>query len=278
MIVRAMTIAASALVLGGCINVEIAEDNFLYPNSRVEAEGIILTPGRPLPPDAETLSIPYPAGAVAGTRVRGRAEGPIILFCGGNLFRRAIAGGEVAARLTPLGDVLMFDYPGYGNTPGEATLASFRAAGAAVVAQARGMAEAEGRELVLWGHSMGGPACTEITRDAGNRTLVLEATTRTARAAVDAGLGMMRPFVRVRLDEGLAGIDLVRSLDGYEGHVIVLEAGRDETLPARLSRQLARDLEAEGVNVTRLVFPEASHNAIRAQPDFQHRMTEALGQ
>lgn len=266
----------AALAVGACIRVDVAETHFFYPNSRIEAEGITLTPGRPMPADAEILSIPFEGGAVAATRVRGRADGPLILFCGGNMFRRAIGGGETAARLTPFGDVLMFDYPGYGETPGQANLAQFRAAGQAVVERAQAIAAAEGRDLITWGHSLGGPVCTEITRETGARTLVLEATTPTARAAVNASLGLFRPVARVTLDEGLSSFDIVETLQGYSGHVIVLEAGRDETLPARLSRDMARDLEAQGVNVTRLVFPQARHNDICAQPDFQTRLAEAL--
>lgn len=269
--------AVLALSLAACVKVLVPEDAFFVPNARLEAEGITLPDGSPMPVGAEHLTLPYAGGQVAVTRVRGAGDGPVILFCGGNMFRRANSGGARAEALVPFGEVVMFDYPGYGETPGEADLATFRLAGAAVADRAKAIAEAEGRPLVAWGHSLGGPVCTEAAVHMGADALVLEATTPTARAAVNASLPWWaKPVLRVELAEGLASFDLVRTLDGYPGEVVVLEAGRDETLPARLSRDIERGLKAEDVAVTRLVFPQAGHNEITRQPDFRERVGAAL--
>lgn len=265
-----------AIGLAGCIQVRVPEGAFFYPNARLAAEGIELQSGRPLPSDTEALSLPYAGGDVAISRVRGNPNGPIILFCGGNMFRRAVSGGDRAAALAPFGDVVMFDYPGYGETPGDATLANFRQAGAVVADWVARAAAAEGRQVVAWGHSLGGPVCTEATRMIEVDTLVIEASTPTARAAVNDGLGLLRPFVRVNIDPGLDSFDVVQTLSGYDGRVLVLEAGRDETLPPQLSRQMAEDLIEHGVAAERLVFPQADHNNIRLQPDFQTRLSAAL--
>jgi len=268
--------AALALILGGCIRVTVPEDNFFYPEARLQAENIVLEDGRPWP-GAEVLSIPYAGGAVGATRIRtGAARTPLILFCGGNMFRRRVSAFSAASKLTPFGDVLMFDYPGYGDTPGQADIAGFRAAGEAVATAARAKADAEGRPLIAWGHSLGGPICAEAARFTRADALVLEATTPSARAAVDQQAGLLRPFLRIDIAPGLAAIDIPASLRGYPGRVVVLEAGRDDTLPPALSRALARDLTAGGVQVQRLVFPEAGHNDIGRQPDFQTRLAAAL--
>lgn len=278
MSLKALRVFAVVLAVGlaGCVQVRIPEDAYFYPNTRLQAEGIDLQTGQPMPADREDLSLPYAGGSVAVSRIRGHASGPIILFCGGNMFRRATAGGDRAAALIPFGDVVMFDYPGYGETPGEATLDNFRQAGRAVADYVARTASAEGRQVVAWGHSLGGPVCTESTRLIEVDTLVIEASTPTARAAVNDGLGLLRPFVRVTIDPGLDSFDVVQSLSGYSGRVLVLEAGRDETLPPRLSRDMARDLAAAGVSVERLVFADADHNNIRTQPDFAARIAAAL--
>ena len=265
-----------AVGLSACVQVRVPEGAFFYPNARLAAEGVDLQAGQPMPAGTESLTLPYAGGAVSASRVRGNPDGPIILFCGGNMFRRATAGGDRAATLAPFGDVVMFDYPGYGETPGEATLANFRQAGAAVAEWTARTAAIEGREVVAWGHSLGGPVCTEATRMIAVDTLVIEASTPTARAAVNDQLGLMRPFVRVNIDPGLDSFNVVETLADYRGRVMILEAGRDETLPASLSRGMARDLAAEGVTVERLVFPEADHNNIRLQPDFRDRIAAAL--
>lgn len=279
MIVRHIATGLALVVtlgLAACAPVRIAEDAFFYPNERVRAEGMVLPVGPAFPEGSETLSLPYEGGAVAATRVRGSAGGPIILFCGGNLFRRETVGAMTAQTLTPFGDVVLFDYPGYGDTPGTADLASFRQAGAAVAAWVARTAEAEGRDVIAWGHSLGGPVCAEATRLINIDTVVIEASTPTARAVVNDSLGLLRPFVRVDIDPGLDSFNVVETLSDFDGEVIVLEAGRDETLPARLSRDLANGLRAGGVDVARLVFPEAGHNNIRRQPDFRARLEAAL--
>lgn len=263
-------------ILAGCLTVNVPEGQFFYPDTRVQAEKLILAPG-PAIPGAETLSLPFAGGAVAATRVRtGRADAPLILYCGGNLFRRGVSGAQVAAELAPFGDVLMFDYPGSGDTPGQANFATYRDAGEVIAATARAQADAEGRRLIAWGHSLGGPICAEAARVIRADALVLEATTPTARAAVDSMVGLWRPIVRVQLAEPLTTVDVPATLDGYSGKVVVLEASRDTTLPPVLSRKLAHDLRARGVNVERLVFARADHGDIPSQPDFVTRVGAAL--
>jgi hypothetical protein len=125
-----------ALALAACVPVDVPEGAFFYPEARLRAENIVLPDSEPWP-GAEALSIPYPGGAVAATRIRtGADRTPLILFCGGNMFRRRVNTFSAARKLTPFGDVLMFDYPGYGETPGTADVAGFRAAGEAVAAAA----------------------------------------------------------------------------------------------------------------------------------------------
>ena len=263
-------------ILAGCLTVNVPEGQFFYPDTRVQAEKLILAPG-PAIPGAEILSLPFAGGAVAATRVRtGRTDAPLILYCGGNLFRRGVSGAQVANELAPFGDVLMFDYPGSGDTPGQASFATYRDAGEVIAATARAQADAEGRRLIAWGHSLGGPICAEAARVIRADALVLEATTPTARAAVDSMVGLWRPIVRVQLAEALTTVDVPATLDGYSGKVVVLEASRDTTLPPVLSRKLAHDLRARGVNVERLVFARADHGDIPSQLDFVTRVGAAL--
>lgn len=276
MVKRLSTLACVAALLSGCVTVDVPEGEFFYPDARVTAEKMVLAPG-PAVPGGETLSLPYPGGAVAATRVRtGRVGAPLILYCGGNLFRRSVNGAAVARELVPFGDVLMFDYPGSGDTPGRADFATYRAAGEVIAASARAQADAEGRRLIVWGHSLGGPICAEAARAIRADAVVLETTTPTARAAVDQMLGVWRPLIRVQMAEALAAVDVPAVLDGYPGRVVVLEAGRDKTLPPALSRILAKDLETRGVDVRRLVFPRADHGDIPSQPDFAARVSAVL--
>ncbi|HYC99521.1 alpha/beta hydrolase family protein [Brevundimonas sp.] len=278
MIGRVFRLAAMTMAVGvaGCVSVDVPEGAFFWPDARLAHENIVLEPD-PAPPGSENLPLTYAHGVIGATRVRSSGPGrPLILYCGGNMFRREAAGGSAARKLASFGDVLMFDYPGYGDTEGPTDFSSFRAVGEAVVNAARTQADAEGRPLIAWGHSLGGVVCAEAARHARADVLVLETTTPGAKATVDQQAGLMRPFVRVNMAPALAAVDLPASLDGYAGRIVVLEAGRDETLPPVLSQRLTRELRHRGHVVERLVFPEAGHNTVGRQPDFNERVSAAL--
>ena len=276
-LIRSVAMAgAMAAGLAGCVPVNVAEDAFFWPDERLARESIVLQPDPP-PTGAETLTLPYAHGTIAASRIRSTDAGrPLILFCGGNRFRREAAGGSAARKLAPFGDVLMFDYPGYGDTSGATDFANFRAVGGVMARTARAQADAEGRRLLVWGHSLGGIVCSEAAKAARADALVLETTTPGARATVENQVGLMRPFVRINIAPSLTSVDVPGLLDGYAGPIVVLEAGRDETLPPALSQKLTRELTARGHEVQRLVFPEAGHNDVGQQPDFNARVADAL--
>ena len=58
------------------------------------------------------------------------------------------------------------------------------------VRDARAQADAEGRPLIAWGHSLGGIVCSAIANEVDADALVLETTTPSARAAVDEMVGL----------------------------------------------------------------------------------------
>jgi len=101
-----------ALALAGCIKVDVPEGAFFYPEARLRAENIVLEDSQPWP-GAEVLSIAYPGGAVAATRIRtGEVRTPLILF-----WAAAMSGGGVSplggvSTLTPFVGVWRCAYPG----------------------------------------------------------------------------------------------------------------------------------------------------------------------
>lgn len=275
-LIRLAASVALALTLSGCMKVDVPERAFFWSDARLAQEKITL-PDNPPPADAETLVLRYAEGDIGATRIRSAdASRPLILFCGGNMFRRQAAGGARADFMGPLGDLLMFDYPGYGGTAGLDSFANFRAVGEVVADEARRQADAEGRKLIVWGHSLGGIVCSDMAVHTGADILVLETTTPGARATVEQQVGLLRPFVRVTLAPALETVDIPAALNGYAGKVVVLEAGKDDTLPPALSRALVRRLEAQGNTVERIVFPAAGHNDVGRQPNFLARLTAAL--
>lgn len=197
------------------------------------------------------------------------ANRPVIFYCSGNGSDRFNSGVVFAQKTLPWGDVVMIDYPGYGDSPGEPSAAALERAAPDLSALATELSR--GRQLVFWGHSLGGFVCSRLVRETpGIDGVILEAT---ARNALEIGRAW-RPwfatlFLRLSVDESLANFDVADTLRDYRGPILLMGAGRDRTLPIRLSRSLNEALRTQGARVTYVEFPRAQHVDIAWQPQFR---------
>jgi alpha-beta hydrolase superfamily lysophospholipase len=203
------------------------------------------------------------------------ARRPFIVMCTGNAMDRYSAGVSYAQKGLPWGDVLLFDYPGYGDSTGKPQPATLENASDAIMAKARTLAG--GRPLILWGHSLGGFVCGKMASKMPEaRGLVLETTARRAKDVVRAWTpSWARPFIIPKISPSLAAYDNSTTVAGRKQRVpvLVLGAGQDATLPVELARDLAADLKQRGAVVTYREFPQALHWNVPKQPEFRSVMT-----
>lgn len=277
---RVFVLAALA-ALGAC-SVRIDEQSVFRPMAReAPAETVAQLSRWPLAqmreavPDAEArhgfvgegdARIAYTVVSRASTAADARR--PLIVYCGGNSGDRYNSGVFYALKALPYGDVMLLDYPGYGDSPGVPNSARLDAMAQPVSALAVSLAGE--RPLVFWGHSLGGFVCTRMVRITPQTDgVVLEAT---ARRAIDVAKAwrpwFATPFVRLHVADSLASYDVAGALSDFHGPVLVLGARRDDTLPVPLARALADALRAQGSRVTYVEFAQARHMDISRQPDF----------
>jgi pimeloyl-ACP methyl ester carboxylesterase len=218
-----------------------------------------------------------PLGITYAALTGAEASRPLIVHCGGNGSDRWSGGGGYAERALPFGDVLLFDYPGYGTSGGRARTGQLRSALPAVAAEAA--RRASGRGIVYWGHSLGGFVCAELAAMASEPAgLVLEATAPSIEAAVAAKTpGFLRGAVRLGVAEPLRSFDIPHHLESADYPVLVLGAGRDRVLPVRLARSLADQLSDGGGDVTYREFPDESHSGIDHAPNFDDELAAWFG-
>lgn len=196
------------------------------------------------------------------------ANRPLIFYCGGNGSDRVHSGVYFSRKTLPYGDIVMFDYPGYGDSPGQPSTAALDRDAPELGALATQLAQ--GRTLVFWGHSLGGFVCSRIVREApGTSAVVLEAT---ARNAMDVGEAwrpwFLASFIKLSVDPSLARFDVADGLSQFHGPILLMGAGRDHVLPIKLSRQLNAALRTRNARVTYVEFPRAEHLSISWQPNF----------
>ncbi len=213
-------------------------------------------------------SAPAPDGLAWTLISREAPNGVLIARCGGNATTRQMSGYKYAVIAAPYGDVLMFDYPGYGETGGQATAERFTAMRGELAALIR--EKAAGRKLVLWGHSLGGLVCSELAgllpETAG---VIIETSARNAAEVAKAWTPWYAaPFVRIEIADSLRGFDSANVLKGFKGPVLVLGGEKDETLPVGLARSLGKALKDEGVDASYVEFKGGGHSDLILQRDF----------
>lgn len=193
---------------------------------------------------------------------------PLVVHCAGNAGDRYNSGLRYAGKALPWGDVLIFDYPGYGDSTGSPTAASLEAASRALEQDIA--ARTASRDLIFWGHSLGGFVCARLAeRTPGADALILETTARSAGEIAKAWTPWWAgPFISISVVPTLADYDTAVSAKAFGGPVLVLGARRDETLPVGLARSLAEAAKALDAAVTYVEFPDAGHRAVPDAPGF----------
>jgi pimeloyl-ACP methyl ester carboxylesterase len=196
------------------------------------------------------------------------ANRPLIVRCGGNASTRQQTGFVYSVMALPHGDVLLFDYPGSGETGGAPTTQSFEAMRAELKKLIR--EKAAGRTLVLWGHSLGGFVCAELAQQLPEtKGVILETSARNAAEVSKAWAPWFAgPFVKVEVAAGLSAYDNADALKGFKGPVLVLGATHDATLPVQLARSLSKALKDEGVDEDYIEFGDGGHSTLPGQRDY----------
>lgn len=289
MVKRGALVVAAAVALGGCYPYRLSGDNVVPTDQRLAASGYRINPGLPLDEVGRGLGLtvteellPAPFGPVALSRFEHSEDRPLIVFCGGNMFRREVSGPKIVQLLEPLGDVWIFDYPGYGDTPGAGRPEEFEAMSTAIAARVdRAFAEGRSGDLAFWGHSLGGTVCGDLAgRAATPSDVVLAATFQSfdqvVRAGAAARAGPLAALVKPVIGDDVPAFDIVRVLDGYGGTAIVVGARDDATVPYLASARLEQALRRRGVSTQMIVLASGDHSRIHETPGLIARIGEAL--
>ena len=208
-------------------------------------------------------------GGLAYTLVtRAAPSDTLVVRCGGNASTRQRSGYRYTVVAIPHGDVLLFDYPGYGETGGKASPERFQKMADELVPLVR--EKAAGRKIVLWGHSLGGLVCSELAaRLPETDGVIIETSARNAREVAEAWTPWYAaPFVRIEIAEGFGDIDVANALKGFKGPVLVLGGEKDRTLSVELARSVGKALKDEGVAAEYVEFKGGGHSDLIVQESF----------
>lgn len=274
--IRKLALLACALSLGGCVTVEVAPSDVVFTNADAARAGAVFKGGAPASQAAlpgftvATTRIDTPAGGLHAVLAESDPKRPLIVFCGGNGFREEYAGAARLEALAPYGDVLFFDYPGYGASDGTGTSAEFIAAQPAIVARAeQELARRGGDRLIFWGHSLGGGYCAGLAAQSHVRSiLVMEGAFASIPDIAAGKAGPLSPFVRLKIDPAAYQYDSPTLLTGYQGPIVVIASRQDETIPFATTRRLAARLTKAGKAVTFVELKAGKHSTLFRDPQY----------
>ena len=238
----------------GCSTFTVTERDLLQPDQRVEDAAA----ERQL--QVERFTVRTEHGDIAVTRI-GRAGNKVsVLYCGGNQFRTSQSGGEIVRAFPPEADVVLFDYPGYGGSSGEPTLASMRDTSLAVYDALKARTT---DPIIVYGASAGGFMASHIAGARNPQRLMLEGTAPDARQWVSSMTPWFaKPFVRIRLSDAIADVDNVDRLKSYSGPVLMMVGRADNQTRPRLMRSFATALRKQGKQVVLVEIDGRGHGQL----------------
>jgi len=203
----------------------------------------------------------------------------VIFFCGGDTFHRSIEGGEALEALALDSDVVLFDYPGYGETTGSPSVGSILDTALEVYDYICSLESTQNKKRVHYGFSMGGLVAAQLAQERRADGVALEATPPSVRRWADSRIPLLlRPMTEVRIEPQLASIDAAAALKHFRGKVLLLVSPADEIVPARVSVEMERHLRGAGRDVTLVGFPNRRHGAIDRAPEFPATLRRFLQQ
>ncbi len=274
-----VALAVVALVLGGC-DFPLPKDT-VKNNAYMAAHAIIL-PSHPASTGhyaagttvtADDLTAPF--GRLHLVRIARDAQKPLIVFCGGRSFREEADGAEIAPPLSAFGDIVLFDYPGFGSSGGSGTRAEFAAAEKVLSDKVQELAA--GRRVIFWGHSLGGGVCASLAAHTPvPSTLVLATTFADYDDFKRNLLGPFAGLLRLKVPDDVIAFNTPLLLKAYGGEIFVITLTEDETVPYAVEQRLAERLRAEGRKVSVVTLQGNGHSSVHSRPDFRSAMKAAF--
>lgn len=262
-VAHAVTLSGLCLMSGACVSLDVRTSTFLSPDrgprSAVIARGYAV----------QDLVIHRGNQLIGITHAHHPQSHAVIVFFGGNDFHRSIEGGEALEVLARDADVLLFDYPGYGESTGDPTPAAILETALAILDYASSLETSKGKKRVLYGFSLGGMVAAQVARDRTIDALVLEATAANVESWARSRVPWYaRPLVTLDVEPQLAAIDSFAALREFRGDVLILASKADAQVPASLSQHLHNQLHRVGVRSELVLFKKAAHGRIPHTPEF----------
>ncbi len=171
--------------------------------------------------------LPAPAGTPNPLRLT-------VVWIHGNAVNR----GDVLPRVIPLVrrfgvPVLLFDYRGFGDSPGEPSEEALGWDGEAALLWLRREKQAKPERVVVYGHSLGGGIASALASRSGAAALVLEGAFTSVPAMAKRAYPYLPPALLTS-----SRFDNLRRVRRFTGPLLVIHGEADERIPVAMGKEL----------------------------------------
>lgn len=206
---------------------------------------------------------------------------PVILYFGGNAANRTYRLLEVQVVTEAGADVLIFDYRGYGDSPGEPSEEGLARDARAVWRFATELKKIESRRILLYGESLGGGVAVRLASELSlNKTPPAGVILRSTFSSLTDAASSHFPFIPARwlLIDRFPNDQRIRDVTCP---LLLLHGRRDTIVPIRLGQKLfaaAPDKSASGIAKVFVELPQADHNDVMesSRPEVSKAIREFL--
>ena len=275
----------STFLLGACVNVNIGKDMVLITNKNAAAHKIDFGTRStfdqiklPYNFNAQSGELQTSFGKIAYSQVQTDRKKPLVVFCGGNAFRLNHSGYKYAQALAQYGDVFAFDYPGLGDSGGEATKAQFEETLKLVSQKAKEIAaQNNGGKIIYYGHSFGGGVCSSLAHDNPDAiALVLAGTFADYKDAAHGIKPILANFARLKVAGDTPEFKIPQLLENYKNPVFVVASHKDDTIKFSVTEKLYKKLLMQGNKATIIPLQNAPHGILPADNETLQALMVAL--
>ena len=263
----ALIIFWGAFGCGGCKPL----DGFLYAPQRVDAGTDLLASVSAIPPALrQEVNIPSRDATLVNTYLlRHRADDTTavgrhqtwILYCHGNA-RHVGSFARRAEALWLLGyNVALFDYRGYGKTPGKPTEQGLYEDARAVRDYLKAQVQVDSTHLALYGYSLGTAVCGQLADETPTPALLLEAPFTSLTALVEDNEALAVP----RSWYVSAEMDTLSKIVRHKGALLVMHGQQDRYIQVSYGQRIWRAAEGAAWPNLLWVRPEADHDSVPCQ-------------
>jgi hypothetical protein len=270
-IFRSVVVAGVLILVLGCTSVRVDEEVIFVPRASI-------TPGDFDIADLTLRELTVPASdgtpidAWYMTRPDARAT---VLFFGGNGFYLVQSRGYVESFARHPVNILMWDYPGYGKTPGEPDVEAIKSDGLDVYDYARANLGIAPGDLILHGHSVGSFMATYTASEREAGALVLENPATNAEDWLRTVVPwFLRLFVSFEIAESIEDEDSLARLRELSLPTAIFAGEADFITPPVMAERLRDASAAEDLYFH--IFSEAGHNGLYSFDAYHQTYTELI--